>query len=492
MFTIMLMRYLLPESMVYSIGYFASLSFAYALTFAYRILFPASNLNPSPSQIFSRSLFCGLSGVLLSFSMFGLDCLHTLVALTATYLILFFIKQRFVSLIVSFIFNMGYLLTGYYFMASESYDIDWTTPHCVLTLKLIGLSFDYFDGSRNEKDLSVEEKRFGLKTMPTFLEVFTFSYFFSAYFAGPQFTLYRMRVWLSNDIYTTDKGDKVVQPSFWKDALICFGRGGFYLILFVVLESKFPTSYLKDPEFYSLPLIERLYINWITMFTTLLKYIGVWCFAESPCIILGLAFGGYDKVGKPLWNALSNIKPLEFIFATNHHQIVDTWNVNTNDWLKRYVFKRLRYFDSKDFSAFSALMFLAIWHGFAAGYFISFFMEFVYMQAEVKYQILTRPLTNYLYPQTPTSVQKILGLFYAIFCYGCRSTAFNFALGPFVMKSFWSVVNLMNSLYWYGWVGCFLIFAVFFVFPVKKSKTSEANPPPPIATAPSHPTKKQD
>jgi len=29
---------------------------------------------------------------------------------------------------------------------TESYTIKWTTPHCVLTLRLIGLVWDVYDG----------------------------------------------------------------------------------------------------------------------------------------------------------------------------------------------------------------------------------------------------------------------------------------------------------------------------------------------------------
>lgn len=35
----------------------------------------------------------------------------------------------------------AYLMAGYYFTATDSYDIKWTMPHCVLTLKLIGKHF---------------------------------------------------------------------------------------------------------------------------------------------------------------------------------------------------------------------------------------------------------------------------------------------------------------------------------------------------------------
>jgi len=39
-----------------------------------------------------------------------------------------------------------YLCTAYYITMIESYTIKWTTPHCVLTLRLIGLVWDVYDG----------------------------------------------------------------------------------------------------------------------------------------------------------------------------------------------------------------------------------------------------------------------------------------------------------------------------------------------------------
>lgn len=36
----------------------------------------------------------------------------------------------------------------------DSYTIKWTTPHCVLTLRLIGLAFDVYDGRKKQVTLS--------------------------------------------------------------------------------------------------------------------------------------------------------------------------------------------------------------------------------------------------------------------------------------------------------------------------------------------------
>ena len=41
-----------------------------------------------------------------------------------------------------------YILVGYYMNMTGDYNIAWTTPHCVLTLRLIALTFDVYDGQR--------------------------------------------------------------------------------------------------------------------------------------------------------------------------------------------------------------------------------------------------------------------------------------------------------------------------------------------------------
>ena len=40
--------------------------------------------------------------------------------------------------VLSFIFNFGYLLVGYWYTESTDYDICWTMPGCILCLRLIG------------------------------------------------------------------------------------------------------------------------------------------------------------------------------------------------------------------------------------------------------------------------------------------------------------------------------------------------------------------
>ena len=46
-----------------------------------------------------------------------------------------------------------YLISGYFNVISDDYDISWATPHCVLCLRLTGVVFDYYDGRKKEVNL---------------------------------------------------------------------------------------------------------------------------------------------------------------------------------------------------------------------------------------------------------------------------------------------------------------------------------------------------
>ena len=49
--------------------------------------------------------------------------------------------------------------TGYVVNATEDYDITWTMPQCVLCLRLIGLAYDVWDGTKPKESLSKDQVR---------------------------------------------------------------------------------------------------------------------------------------------------------------------------------------------------------------------------------------------------------------------------------------------------------------------------------------------
>lgn len=97
----------------------------------------------------------------------------------------------------------------------------------------------------------------------------------------------------------------------------------------------------------------------------------------------GISCEGNDSEGHALYGGLANALPAQYETATSIDQMIGAFNINTNLWAKYYVFKRLKFLGSKELSQFGTLFFLAIWHGFHAMYFITFALEFLYVQCEM-------------------------------------------------------------------------------------------------------------
>jgi len=219
------------------------------------------------------------------------------------------------------------------------------------------------------------------------------------------------------------------------------------MIITQIFSGYFPSSLLKSEHYYDYPLWYRvIYMRFCVEFC-LMKYFGVWLMSEGICILTGVGFNGYNiGDGTPQWNGLTNIKPFEMETATNHQQVIESFNINTNEWAKRYVFKRLIFLNNRNCSSLGTLFFLAIWHGFAVGYFICFAFEFIYMEAEKRYQNATKSFVASMENRTFPTIA------YGIFCWTCRSFAMCFSFVPFEMKSLKACLNSMNAVYWYGLV----------------------------------------
>uniref|UniRef100_A0ABI7YNS4 Lysophosphatidylcholine acyltransferase 3 n=1 Tax=Felis catus TaxID=9685 RepID=A0ABI7YNS4_FELCA len=83
-------------------------------------------------------LFHAFTGLSIAYFNFGNQLYHSLLCVGLQFLILRLMGRTVTAVLTTFCFQMAYLLAGYYYTATGNYDIKWTMPHCVLTLKLIG------------------------------------------------------------------------------------------------------------------------------------------------------------------------------------------------------------------------------------------------------------------------------------------------------------------------------------------------------------------
>ncbi|XP_076651718.1 lysophosphatidylcholine acyltransferase 3 protein nessy isoform X1 [Halictus rubicundus] len=332
------------------------------------------------SPVFQH-LFFTSSGLLLCYWNYGLNTIHSGTAVCVTYLILKFLGGTTMSVLATLIFNMVYLLWGYYTTATDDYDIKWTMPQCVLTLRLIGLAFNVLDGRQPDAKLSASQREVALKERPTILEVTAFAYFPGSFLVGPQYSMKRYLDYvhgrLLDDISQNGQLPPCVFPGISRILV-----GFIYITLYQLGTMYTSDEYVLSFEFQKQSFFKRLLIIGFWGHVNMYKYIGCWLFTEGVCTTFGLTYTGKNEKGEFQWNGCENVNLYTFETANRFNHYIMSFNTNTNNWCAEYIYKRLKFLGSKLYSQFFTLLFLALWHGFHSGYYVCFFLEFIIMYAE--------------------------------------------------------------------------------------------------------------
>nr|XP_053646763.1 LOW QUALITY PROTEIN: lysophospholipid acyltransferase 5-like [Cherax quadricarinatus] len=398
-----------------------------------------------------QHLYFITTGVSIALFNYGENVMHSAVCVIVTWLLLQFISGTLKSVIISFIFQMTYLLVGYYMTGTDTYDIKWSMPHCVLTLRLIALTYDVYDGRKDPEKLSNDQQKTALPYTPTLVEIAAHTYFPASFMVGPQFSMRRYLDFVKGTLVGCEL------PPCLVPGLLRGGSGLVYLVVYQVGISWLPDTFLSSQEYYDMPVWQRHVMVGLWAKITLYKYISCWLIAEGVCIVSGLAFNGRNSAGDMLWDGCRNVNILLWEGSTQFGHLIQSFNTNTNAWVAQYVYKRLRFLNNRYISQILALIFLAVWHGLHSGYYACFFMEFVIMNFE-------RDIASYVsqYPRIisllnagPLKYIKfvVLKLYVIIFM--------GYSLGPFALLKLHRWWNLYVSLYFSGHVvfACWPLYA---------------------------------
>ncbi|XP_028280261.1 lysophospholipid acyltransferase 5 [Parambassis ranga] len=395
-------------------------------------------------------LFHAFSGLALAAFNFGSQIYHSAVCIFVQFLMLRLMGRTVTTVLSSFTFQMVYLLAGYYYTATEEYDIKWTMPHCVLTLKLVGLSFDYYDGGKEMSQLSAEQKKSALSSVPSLLEMCGFSYFYGGFLVGPQFTLRSYQRLVAGEL--TDcpgKPANSVIPSIKR-----FAVGFLCLVIFTIFSPYFPDNYFLTDEFEAQPFWYRCVFILLWVKVILYKYVSCWLIAEGICILSGLGYNGVVD-GQHQWDACANMKLWVYETTPLFGGTISSFNINTNAWAARNVFKRLKFLGNKMLSHVTTLFFLTIWHGLHSGYFLCFSMEFIIITVERQAQalvkdspLLTKVANSPLYPLIYVMQQFIHWLF------------MGYSLLPFCLFTYDKWLKVYSSVYFCGHLFFLLAFLI--------------------------------
>lgn len=399
-----------------------------------------------------RNLYFVATGCDMAFYNFGISMYHNAIPALVIYLSTKVLGPGKNNAIVTFAFNMTYLLAGYVVTESEDYDITWTMPHCVLTLKLIALSFDLWDGQKmlKGKELSANNKLTALESPPTLMELLGFVYFPACFLVGPIFSFRRYKDFAS-DKFPLDKESTVYEGQAKKRLF----QGVIYLIAYQVGVTVFNMKYMLSDEFWDTSVFYRNFYCGLWAHFALYKYISCWLLTEASCIRFGLSYNGMTKVeGAGVadsavvsrWDGCNNIKLLRFESATRFQHYIDSFNCNTNHFAAEYVYKRLRFLGNRNLSQLITLAFLALWHGTQSGYYMTFLNEFLIMVMEKDLESMLLKTEFYHKMWNNTIIKYLLYVIlktYTIVFMG-------WSLVPFDVKSFSKWWTVYTSLYFSG------------------------------------------
>jgi len=396
--------------------FFIGILLGFPFAFAFLLL-------PSKASSF-RHFYIAFCGMFISYFCFGTDMVFPLISVMVTYVSLIFFGGTMLNVIFNFVFHMTYMLGAYLFYASDGYDVKWTTPQCILCLRLIGLCWDCYDGRRDKKTLKAELLETRYEGTPTFIEICGYSYFFGAFMAGPQFSFQRYVKFVEDRLIDEENLDK--KNSRFFSAFKRIVAGLIAIGLFSVYDSKFPASALYSDEYLQKSFIVKNTQMVLTHQIHFCKYISIWYFCESICMITGLAYAG-TKNGKVKWDGVRNFKFRKVFFGAFFQDMLEGFNINTSQWASRYIFKRLMFLGNKNMSHILTLLFLSLWHGFYVGYVILFAIEFFLIIQERKLCSLLGVLFGKKYVDLPITLRlpiRLFGIIFKLYSTGFAATAF--------------------------------------------------------------------
>uniref|UniRef100_W5MLS2 Lysophospholipid acyltransferase 5 n=1 Tax=Lepisosteus oculatus TaxID=7918 RepID=W5MLS2_LEPOC len=286
------------------------------------------------------------------------------------FLMLRLMGRTVTGMVSSFLFQMMYLLLGYYYTATDQYDIKWTMPHCVLTLKLVGKSFEI------PLDIINTDKSMALNAPSSLLCLCQGRGHYHMIITARRNGM-PIKINGSKWLYSLSPSLSSIFPAIKR-----FSLGLVCLSIYTIGSPSFPDSYLLSEQFEAQPFWYRCLYIIIWGKITLYKYVSCWVIAEGVCILSGLGYNGRDAAGVALWDACANMKVWQYETTPLFTGTIAAFNTNTNAWVARHVFKRLKFLGNKMASQAATLFFLAIWHGLHSGYLVCFSLELIIVVAE--------------------------------------------------------------------------------------------------------------
>ncbi|KAI1866049.1 uncharacterized protein JN550_008027 [Neoarthrinium moseri] len=390
------------------------------------------------------------------------DGLRTLViAAGGTYGLAYYLRGSPYMPWLGFVFLMGHMAVNQLArqFANNPAAVDITGAQMVLVMKLSAFCWNVADGTLPEDHLSDFQKTRRIVRLPGLLDYAGYVLFFPSLMAGPSFDYNEYKGWIDCTMFDvpttvdpskkppTRKKRKIPRsgtPAMWK-----LGGGLVWILAFLNFSRWFDWAFMLDDRFLAYSFLRRVFYVHMVGFTARLKYYGVWTLTEGACILAGLGYKGIDPVtGKVSWDRLQNINPWGVETAQNSRAYLENWNMNTNKWLRYYIYLRVTPRNKKPGFRASLATFTtsAFWHGFYPGYYLTFVLASFVQTAAKHYRRNIRPFFLDPVTQNPLPSKR----YYDIASWFATQAIFSFVVAPFVILDFADSFTVWSRVYFYA------------------------------------------
>jgi lysophospholipid acyltransferase len=310
---------------------------------------------------------------------------------------------------IGFVFLMGHMSINHIYrqMLDDPSVVDITGAQMVMIMKLTAFCWNVQDGRLPASELSEFQREHAIRELPSLLDYTGWVLFFPALMAGPAFDYCDYHKYISTTLFTLPPGvdpskapptrKKRKIPRSGTPATIKGIIGSVWIFAFLKFSAWYNNDFLLGPTYMDYSFPRRIFILYMLGLTTRMKYYGVWSLAEGSCILSGIGYNGVDPVtGRAKWDRLTNIKPLEIELAQNTRAFLGGWNINTNMWLRNYMYLRVTPKGKKPGFRATLATFVtsAFWHGFYPGYYLAFVLA-AFLQTIAKSKHTLAPLSHF-------------------------------------------------------------------------------------------------
>jgi lysophospholipid acyltransferase len=302
------------------------------------------------------------------------------------YLIAKYIQGPFMPWI-GFVFLMGHMsITHIRRQAANAPEtVDVSGAQMVMVMKLTAFCWNVHDGRLKQEDLSDFQKQRAILHLPHILNYAGYVLFFPALFAGPAFDYVEYSNYITTAMFDLPPGTDPTKapptrkkrriprsgtPAMWKMAY-----GLLWIFAFLIFSGWYNSWSLLGDDFMTHHFFNRVFKLYMFGMTARMKYYGVWSLTEGACILSGIGYNGVDpKTGRANWDRLQNVRPWDIETAQNTRAYLGNWNINTNNWLRNYMYLRVTPKGKKPGFRATLATFVtsAFWHGFYPGYYLAF------------------------------------------------------------------------------------------------------------------------